>query len=88
MDVDLATIGVTCGPAERRNEVKNHATFFLVFILVLQATAGPYHVSAHPPAVLLTLPALLPPIGSARLGRQPGQAAKAQSLLMALMHAP
>ena len=36
--------------------MKNHATFFLVFILVLQATAGTYRVSAHPPADLADLP--------------------------------
>jgi hypothetical protein len=35
--------------------VKKHITLFLIFILVLQATAGQYRVTAHPPTDLADL---------------------------------
>jgi len=35
--------------------LKKHTTFFFIFILVLQATAGTYRVTAHPPTSLAGL---------------------------------
>ena len=90
----LTVVGIQDLPlgdfASRRNGMKKNTTFFLILIMVLQAAAGPHNSTAYclPPLVPASA-APIPPIGSARMGRRRGRAAKgAAASERAPAHAP